>query len=518
MSCLPFTKIIESEKANEGNPLNQEILEPQSDPEIFVALTGRLGTDTRDVSAALSSAFSHYHYKCVPIQVSDLIKEVYPEESYPEEPDERIKKLMKLGTRYREKNKRHDALARLTTISIMKNRKLLTQSISSPSKRTVYIINQLKRPEEVHFFRQVYGKQFFLISCHAAYEARFKRLENQFMLHHAENTDMEHWRHIAKNLIDVDDNESDKKFGQRVQDTFPEADYFINTEINLSLQSKRFVDLIFQDPRISPTKDEFGGYLAASVALRSNDLSRQVGAAILDEHGEVLATGCNEVPVSGGGTYWPDVHEQDTRDVAQGADINTILKKDMVLDIFNRMKNAGWLTEDISSSNASDIIKNHIDKKGGALEKSKILSSLEFGRSMHAEMSAITAAAKSGHKIKDSTLYCTTFPCHNCAKHIVGSGIKRVVFREPYVKSKAVQLYPDAIELDSQNCNLVSFDQFSGVGARRFQDFFAKGTKKLKSGHVKLPKPESAQPMCAPLEPNYTRVEAALANLDEMGR
>ncbi|MDN3612645.1 hypothetical protein QWZ16_23945 [Vibrio ostreicida] len=26
------------------------------------------------------------------------------------------------------------------------------------------------------------------------------------------------------------------------------------------------------------------------------------------------------------------------------------------------------------------------------------------------------------------------FPCHNCAKHIVASGIKRVVYVEPYPK------------------------------------------------------------------------------------
>ncbi|TMQ08861.1 MAG: hypothetical protein E6J90_35770 [Deltaproteobacteria bacterium] len=38
--------------------------------------------------------------------------------------------------------------------------------------------------------------------------------------------------------------------------------------------------------------------------------------------------------------------------------------------------------------------------------------------------------------------------CHNCAKHIVASGIRRVVYVEPYVKSQAVQLHGDAILSD----------------------------------------------------------------------
>lgn len=43
---------------------------------------------------------------------------------------------------------------------------------------------------------------------------------------------------------------------------------------------------------------------------------------------------------------------------------------------------------------------------------------------IHAEMNAILKARKS---LGGWTLYCTHFPCENCAKHIVAAGISRVV-------------------------------------------------------------------------------------------
>jgi cytidine deaminase len=43
-------------------------------------------------------------------------------------------------------------------------------------------------------------------------------------------------------------------------------------------------------------------YMAKSASLRSAALTRQVGAAIFRETGELLTMGCNEVPKAGGGT------------------------------------------------------------------------------------------------------------------------------------------------------------------------------------------------------------------------
>src|SRR5262249_34414372 len=73
-------------------------------------------------------------------------------------------------------------------------------------------------------------------------------------------------------------------------------------------------------------------------------------------------------------------------------------------------------------------------------------------------------------------------PCHNCAKHIVGAGIRKVVYVEPYPKSQAAILHGDAIEIDPVEVltNKVGFMPFVGVGPRRYFDLFS---VKLSSGY-----------------------------------
>ena len=106
---------------------------------------------------------------------------------------------------------------------------------------------------------------------------------------------------------------------------------------------------------------------------------------------------------------------------------------------------------------------------------------LEFGRIIHAEMSAITDAARLGIEIKDSTIYCTTFPCHICAKHIVAAGLDTVVFLEPYPKSYARELHSDSIEIEgSDEISKVKFIPFMGISPLRYRDFFEKGRRKDK--------------------------------------
>jgi cytidine deaminase len=109
-------------------------------------------------------------------------------------------------------------------------------------------------------------------------------------------------------------------------------------------------------------------------------------------------------------------------------------------------------------------------------------------------MEAITCCARNGVSARFGTLFTTTFPCHNCAKHIVAAGIRRVVFVEPYPKSMALDLHDDAIELESPEDQTervfgppspftmfekVCFRPFVGVGARRYVDLFS---KKLSTG------------------------------------
>lgn len=54
----------------------------------------------------------------------------------------------------------------------------------------------------------------------------------------------------------------------------------------------------------------------------------------------------------------------------------------------------------------------------------------------HAERNAIYNAAANGVKLLGCTLYLTWFPCADCARGIIQSGIKTVVCYEPSIDSK----------------------------------------------------------------------------------
>ena len=59
---------------------------------------------------------------------------------------------------------------------------------------------------------------------------------------------------------------------------------------------------------------------------------------------------------------------------------------------------------------------------------------------LHAEANAITKVAKSGNSSKDATLYVTASPCLECAKLIIQSGIRRVVYRDAYRLTDGIDL------------------------------------------------------------------------------
>ncbi|WP_338084603.1 dCMP deaminase family protein [Caldicoprobacter algeriensis] len=64
----------------------------------------------------------------------------------------------------------------------------------------------------------------------------------------------------------------------------------------------------------------------------------------------------------------------------------------------------------------------------------------EYCYAVHAEQNAIAQAAKMGISIDGATMYCTHQPCVICAKLIINSGIKRVVYKYPYPDELATHI------------------------------------------------------------------------------
>ena len=68
---------------------------------------------------------------------------------------------------------------------------------------------------------------------------------------------------------------------------------------------------------------------------------------------------------------------------------------------------------------------------------------------LHAEANAITKIARSNNSSDGATLYVTSSPCIECAKLIIQSGIKRVVYSEKYRLEDGINLLKRAnIEVD----------------------------------------------------------------------
>jgi len=260
------------------------------------------------------------------------------------------------------------------------------------------------------------------------------------------------------------------------------ADFFVSADSRASIKEgiSRFVEILFGYQFHTPSKDEMGMYLARSSALRSADLSRQVGAVIATPDGDIISIGCNEVPKALGGQYWPS-DANDDRDFIRGYDSSTVSKSQIIRELIHKLKEDipdAIFSEGKKEEEISDYLLEGTGRK--IFKGTQIQNLLEFGRPVHAEMAAITTAARLGFSIKGTTLYSTTFPCHMCARHIISSGIKRVVYIEPYPKSRVKDLYHDSVVIDPERLveDKVNFQPFVGIAPSRYLEFFEIASKR----------------------------------------
>ena len=141
------------------------------------------------------------------------------------------------------------------------------------------------------------------------------------------------------------------------------------------------------NPEKRPSWDEYFMTITHEVASRTTCMRRAVGAIIVKDK-RILATGYNGVPTG-----------------------------------ITHCGEAGCLREELGvpSGQRHDIC-----------------------RGLHAEQNAIIQAAKSGTNIDGATIYITTQPCVVCAKMLINSGIKEVVYSNPYPDELAMSMLKEA--------------------------------------------------------------------------
>lgn len=423
--------------------------------ELVFALAYPVGTDYSGVLLTLSNYIKRFSYRPQEIRISDQITSIakrveLPDVALVDEPEaRRINSYMDGGNKIRELTQCPDFVTAAAVADIARRRSRDARGIGEPANKTVHIFNSLKRPEEAGMLRRVYGLGFYLIGIFSSEAERFEYLTGD--------------KNIPKNeakLLMSRDEDEEIPCGQRTRDTFQLADVFVKlSDDAYKKQLERFLDLIFGYPYHSPEPDEHAMFLAYSGSLRSGQLARQVGASIRSNAGDIVAIGCNDVPSPRGGLYWPG--PEDERDHIRKYDSNDLQVRRIIDDVLARL-----------GGSISKPRREILDLLKGSL----LYDVSEFGRAVHAEMDALLGCARNGISPVGAELFATTFPCHNCTRHIITAGIKRVVYIEPYPKSMAARLHKDAVILGSRknkNDRRIPFEAFVGIGPRRFFDLFS---------------------------------------------
>lgn len=446
----------------QGNTSNA----PDRPSELVLGLVAPVGTDLRDIITALQERLQLSKYESELIRLSTFLRLWNLKTSLREEPEvERLQSYMDAGTEARAAFRRADILALAAVGRINQSRPDANGATEKPA--TAHILLTLKHPDEVRTLRRIYGSGFFLIGVSSSKPDRIRHLVDTKGIDQRAAEDL-----VVRDEDEQQSHDVPNNVGQQTRDTFQLADVFVPQGDKSKIY--RFLDLVFGDPFQTPTQEEQAMFMAYASSLRSADLSRQVGAVIISEHGDLISTGANDVAAPGGGLYWPG--ERDARDFKLGKDINEQRRNEFVLDTMKRL---------FPDDKRSD--KELISWGKERLAGSPIFDITEFGRAVHAEMEALLACARSGVSPRGGTLVCTTFPCHNCAKHIVAAGLDRVIYVEPYPKSQAYELFKDSIKFadltesrDTAVGSQVIFSPFAGIGPRRYFDLFSLG---LSSGY-----------------------------------
>lgn len=486
-----------------------ELADRQTD-ELVIAFVGPVGSGVSTSAAILGDKLNkQFGYSVTTISVSKdiiannshIVSEEYDQNATG---SERVATLQRIGTKLRSRVS-NDYLSEkcVEKIAIDRARRGYKQVAGNRiplPRRAAYIIDSLKHPGEYELLRDVYGDSLWLFGVFAPEDVRRDRLVSRGF-----NSEQ------IQTIFNIDEEEG-VKHGQKVRDTIEMSDFFIrNDGANTSKLERvigRYMDLVFGIEVSTPTRDEAAMYTAVSAASSSACLSRQVGAAIYSSAGDLLGKGSNDVPKKGGGLYCAEDGDIDNRCYKYGGKIchNDDRKKNLYQSVVTNLVADGHMKK---PKDYSATVRS--------LKKTDIKGLIEYSRAVHAEMDAIISVARAGRGgIVGSTLYCTTFPCHSCARHIVASGISRVVYIEPYPKSLATVLHKDAISVrENDRDSHVVFLQYQGVAPKNMIRLFKQHSDRKNDGKaIERERGTSAPVSRSPLDGFATREQIVVHRLE----
>lgn len=486
-------------------------------PEVFIGLVGAIGTKLDAVMQSLEDELRAYGFVGRPVRLSETFGQFPQFAQLKTAISRRQYYTLAMDAGNELCSKWFEDANAAAQLGIVKTNQIRAQE-SDKQEKVGYIFKSFKRPEEIRLAREVYGPLFYCVGVYADESDRLDRLAKECHPRNEEERKVDE-RVFAQGLIKRDSSE-DAVCGQNVREAFTEADYFIRSDEDSDVRQaiQRLLQLVFDVPYVGPTRSEIAMMHARTAALRSVDLSRQVGAAIISRDGRLLTTGCNDVPKAGGGQYSTEDID-DRRDFQVGHDMNDVLKRRAIEELLEHIYD-GTHAEALKDAQAA---YESLSAKG-CFKGTRTDSLIEFGRIVHAENAAINSSCMETISIRDCDLYCTTFPCHMCTRAIINVGIRNVFYIEPYPKSMALELYSDSIVvdkklskgeylsrlLDTSVCDhRVHYIAFEGCAPRRYDDLFTyTHTRKDKAtGKREAFDPTESQPRMTPPFKTYLNAE-----------
>ena len=229
---------------------------------------------------------------------------------------------------------------------------------------------------------------------------------------------------------------------QDIQSCLQKADIFISNpgKSNVSKSSKRqatghlyaqlirYYALALHPGLVTPTRDERCMQIAFTAKANSGCISRQVGAAVTDQHYAVKAIGWNDVPK---GQVPCALRNVDQLLTANDKVTYSIFEREN--DVFRRHVSDNYSNRSILQEDGlpcsycfKDAVNSSVFAKNGKKGSNQVHT-----RSLHAEENAFLLLANSA-PVKGGKLFTTASPCELCSKKAFQMGVRDVIYIDPY--------------------------------------------------------------------------------------
>lgn len=195
-----------------------DYLSDELDSELIIGLVSAIGTEKALVIDLLKERLGRAGYTVCVVKVSSDVIPLF--KSISEHNDDKFQKisdLMDAGNEARSITQDDSVLALGVATEIYALRNKDDKDLPQPLEKTAFIVDSLKRPEEVEKLRLIYPSGFILVGVHEEESRRREHLINNQGLSGVN----------ADRLILRDAEESKAKHGQRVNKTFHLADFLL---------------------------------------------------------------------------------------------------------------------------------------------------------------------------------------------------------------------------------------------------------------------------------------------------